>query len=191
MTLRIHLVLIAASTFGLLVSSAVAQGPIRHDAEHYVLLHQYADQWAAEDREMDQALAGIRARSRGKRPNIVYILIDDMGFGEFGMPALNKIRGGRTPHLDQLATESMMFTRMYAENICTSSRVAFLTGRYAVRTGMELTKVTPPEGVGLNADEVTIAELLSDAGYATHHIGKWHCGVPIMVISSTTPMALV
>ncbi|MBT8439971.1 MAG: sulfatase-like hydrolase/transferase, partial [Gammaproteobacteria bacterium] len=64
------------------------------------------------------------------------------------------------------------FTRFYAENICTSTRVAFMTGRYAVRTGMELTKVTPPEGVGMRDEEVTVAELLSNAGYATHHIGK-------------------
>ncbi len=99
-----------------------------------------------------------------------------MGFGEFGMPVLNKIRGGRTPNLDELAKEGMTFTRFYAENICTSTRAAFMTGRYAVRTGMELTKVTPPEGVGINAKEITIAELLSDAGYATHHIGKWHIG---------------
>jgi arylsulfatase A-like enzyme len=70
----------------------------------------------------------------------------------------------------------MTFTRFYAENICTSTRVAFMTGRYAVRTGMELTKVTPPEGVGFRDEEVTLAELLADAGYATHHIGKWHMG---------------
>jgi arylsulfatase A-like enzyme len=70
----------------------------------------------------------------------------------------------------------MTFTRFYAENICTSTRVAFMTGRYAVRTGMELTKVTPPEGVGFRDEEVTLAELLADAGYAPHHIGKWHMG---------------
>ena len=66
--------------------------PIQHDAEHYVLLHQYADQWAAEDNDIDQKLSEIRERNGGKPPNIVYILIDDMGFGEFGMPELNKIR---------------------------------------------------------------------------------------------------
>ncbi len=158
-----------------LPAAAWAQA-IQHDAEHYVLLHQYADQWAAEDKEIDQRLAEIRERNGGKRPNIVYILIDDMGFGEFGIPELNRIRGGRTPNLDELAKEGMAFTRFYAENICTSTRVAFMTGRYAVRTGMQLTKVTPPEGVGFNDREVTVAELLSDAGYATHHIGKWHMG---------------
>lgn len=149
---------------------------IQHDAEHYVLLHQYQDKWAAEDKELDKKLAEIRERNGGKRPNIVYILIDDMGFGEFGIPELSKIRGSRTPNIDDLAKEGMAFTRFYAENICTSTRAAMMTGRYAVRTGMELTKVTPPEGVGLRSEEVTIAELLSDAGYATHHIGKWHLG---------------
>ena len=157
------------------VTTANAQD-IQHDAEHYVLLHQYAEQWAAEDVELDQRLAELREQNQGKRPNIVYILLDDMGFGEYGIPALNKLRGGRTPSIDRLAEEGVTFTRMYAENICTPTRAAFMTGRYAVRTGMEVTKVTPPEGGGLNGTEVTIAELLSDAGYATAHIGKWHLG---------------
>ncbi len=155
---------------------AMAAKPIQHDADHYVLLHQYKDQWAAEDKEIDQRLAQIHERNGGKKPNIVYILLDDMGFGEYGIPSLEKIRGGRTPNISELAQEGVTFTRMYAENICTPTRAAFMTGRLAVRTGMEVTKVTPPEGIGLNGKEVTIAELLSDAGYATHHIGKWHLG---------------
>jgi len=161
--------------FDVSLASAATQ-PIQHDSEHYVLLHQYAEQWAAEDKEIDQKLAELRTRNGGKPPNIVYILVDDMGFGEYGIPALNKIRGGRTPNVDKLATEGATFTRMYAENICTPTRAAFMTGRLAVRTGMEVTKVTPPEGVGLNGKEVTIAELLSDVGYQTYHIGKWHLG---------------
>ena len=169
-------ILLFIAGMALLSASTVTAEPIRHDAEHYVLLHQYKDQWAAEDKEIDKKLAEIRKKNGGKKPNIVYILIDDMGFGEFGIPELNRIRGGRTPSLDELAKEGLAFTRFYAENICTSTRMAFMTGRYAVRTGMELTKVTPPEGVGMNDKEVTIAELLSEAGYATHHIGKWHMG---------------
>ncbi|UCG71267.1 MAG: sulfatase-like hydrolase/transferase [Chromatiales bacterium] len=166
-----------SAVLGLLfVASGTFAAPVQHDTEHYILLRQYQDQWAEEDKKIDQRLVELQAANGGRPPNIVYILIDDMGFGEFGMPELNKIRGGRTPTLDELANEGMVFTRMYAENICTSTRVAFMTGRYAVRTGMELTKVTPPEGVGMRDDEVTIAELLSNAGYATHHIGKWHLG---------------
>ena len=154
---------------------AAAQG-IQHDAEHYILLSQHGEAWATEEAVVDAKLAELRAANGGKPPNIVYVLIDDMGFGEFGMPELNKIRGGKTPNLDAFAEEAMTFTRYYAENICTPTRVSFMTGRYAVRTGMELTKVTPPEGVGLAGDEVTIAELLTEAGYTTHHIGKWHMG---------------
>jgi len=161
----------AVVSLQILAGSAIAQN-IQHDTEHYILLSQHGERWAAEDADVDTRLAELRAANGGKPPNLVYILIDDMGFGEFGMPELNKIRGGRTDALDQLATQGAAFTHMYAENVCTSTRVAMMTGRYAVRTGMELTKVTPPEGVGLNAEEITLAELLSDAGYATHHIGK-------------------
>ncbi len=126
---------IAIVAFSVISLSAAAWAQAtQHDAEHYVLLHQYAEQWAAEDKEIDKRLAEIREKNGGKPPNIVYILVDDMGFGEFGMPELNRIRGGRTPSLDELAKEGMTFTRVYAENICTSTRVAFMTGRYAVRT---------------------------------------------------------
>ncbi len=167
---------IAVAAFLALGATEANAQDIQHDAEHYVLLHQYAEQWAAEDVELDQRLAELREENGGKRPNIVYILLDDMGFGEYGIPTLNKLRGGRTPSIDRLAEQGVTFTRMYAVNICTPTRAAFMTGRYAVRTGMEVTKVTPPEGGGLNGTEVTIAELLSDAGYATAHIGKWHLG---------------
>lgn len=107
----------------------------------------------------------MRQKNGGKRPNIIYILIDDMGFGEYGIPALSKVRGVPTPSIDRIADEGVTFTRMYAENVCTLTRVAFMTGRHALRTGMHITKVMPPEGVGLNAKEVTIAELLSGVGY--------------------------
>ena len=167
--------LLAGVALPFLTSSADARN-IQHDSEHYVLLHQYQDQWAAEDEELDRKLEQIRRAHGGKPPNIVYILIDDMGFGEFGIPVLSKIRGVPSPNIDRLARQGTTFTRMYAENFCTPTRAALMTGRYAVRTGMETTKVVPPEGGGLNGKEVTIAELLSDAGYKTHHIGKWHLG---------------
>jgi len=160
----------------LYASLTFAQPAIQHDSEHYVLLHQYKAQWGKQDKALDKKLAQLRQMNGGKPPNIIFILLDDMGFGEYGIPALNKIRGSKTPQIDKLATEGATFTRMYAENICTPTRAAFMTGRLAVRTGMEVTKVTPPEGIGLNGKEVTIAELLSSVGYQTAHIGKWHLG---------------
>jgi hypothetical protein len=96
--------LVLAATATMIISCLPSSAQdIQHDAEHYVLLHQYGDQWAAED--IDKQLAEIRERNGGKPPNIVYILVDDMGFGDFGMPELNKIRGGRTPNLDKFAKE--------------------------------------------------------------------------------------
>ena len=163
----------------LLVSSSqpawAQQESLQHDAEHYILLRQHAQKWADEDREIDAKLADIRAENGGKSPNIVYILLDDLGFGEIGMPSLDVIRGYSTPNIDRLAREGMSFSRMYTEPTCTPTRAAMMTGRYAVRTGTDEAK-TIASGEGLSAWEVTLAEVLSRAGYATVHIGKWHLG---------------
>jgi arylsulfatase A-like enzyme len=158
------------------VSAPADAAEIIHDAEHYILLQQHGEKWAAEDKQLDQKLAELRVQNGGKPPNIVYILIDDVGFGEFGIPELNYVRGYRTPQLNALAEQSLSFTRMYSEPSCTPTRAAFLTGRLPVRSHMLEAKIVPPEGSGLHADEVTIAEILSQVGYNTVHIGKWHQG---------------
>jgi len=152
------------------------QGAIQHDAEHYILLQQHGEKWAAEDTQIDARLAELRKKNGGKSPNILYILVDDVGFGEMGSLQLNHVRGYRTPNINKLANESMSFSRMYTEPSCTPTRTAFLTGRIPVRSHMLEPKVVPPEGVGLNGKEVTIAEVLSKAGYNTAHVGKWHQG---------------
>ncbi|MHC4176800.1 MAG: sulfatase-like hydrolase/transferase, partial [Planctomycetota bacterium] len=115
------------------------------------------------------------AKNGGRTPNIVYILLDDLGFGEIGMPSLDVIRGYSTPNIDRLASEGLSFSRMYTEPTCTPTRAAMMTGRYAVRTGTSEAK-SIVSGEGLSAWEVTLAEVLSQAGYATVHIGKWHLG---------------
>jgi arylsulfatase A-like enzyme len=163
-------------SISLLSGLAYAVEPIQHDAEHYILLDQHADQWASEDKSIDQVLADQRARNNGKPPNIIYILIDDVGFGEFGIPLLNKVRGYKTPNINEFSKQGLAFSRMYSEPSCTPTRAAFLTGRQPVRSHMLEPKIVPPEGTGLNADEVTIAEVLSASGYNTAHIGKWHQG---------------
>jgi arylsulfatase len=148
---------------------------IIHDADHYILKAQHAEQWAADDKVVDMKLADYRAKNGGKSPNILYILIDDIGFGDLGIPELNAIRGYKTPNINKFADESMRFARMYTEPSCTPTRAAFMTGRLATRSGMAETTVDI-DGSGLAGKEVTLAELLSDSGYNTVHIGKWHLG---------------
>jgi len=105
------------------------------------------------------------------KPNIVYILVDNWGWGDIG------IQGSTTPtpNIDKLAGEGMRFTNYNVQNQCTPSRSALHTGRLPIRSGTQ--KVPAPgEPDGLAPWEYTIAELLSDAGYATALYGKWHVG---------------
>ncbi len=152
-----------------------ADGPIIHDAEYRIIERQHGDRWSAEDTEINTKLAEIREQNGGKPPNILYILLDDVGFGEIGTPDLDVIRGYSTPNIASFAEEGMFMARMYTEPSCTPTRVAMMTGRHPVRTGFDEAKAVP-EGEGLAASEVTLAEVLSEAGYATAHIGKWHLG---------------
>jgi len=155
--------------------SANEDNKIVHDAEHNILKAQHGERWAKEDAEIDAKLAEIRKKNGGKPPNIVYILLDDLGFGEIGMPNLDVIRGYSTPRISKLADEGLSFMRMYSEPSCTPTRAAMMTGRYAARTGTSEAKAVVA-GDGLAAWEVTLAEVLSKAGYATVHMGKWHLG---------------
>lgn len=112
-------------------------------------------------------------------PNLVIIFADDLGYGDLGAYGHPTIR---TPNLDRMAQEGMRFTQFYvAASVCTPSRAGLLTGRYPVRTGLVLGPLRdrvlfPSDTVGLPPEEVTIAELLKQRGYATLAIGKWHLG---------------
>jgi hypothetical protein len=81
---------------------AVAK-PIVHDAEYYILEKQHAQQWSIEDKALDKTLADFRKKNGGKPPNIFYILIDDIGFGDLGSKTLNMVRGYKTPSINQFA----------------------------------------------------------------------------------------
>jgi arylsulfatase len=109
------------------------------------------------------------------QPNIVVVFMDNFGWGEPGFNGGGIIRGAATPRLDKLAQEGLRLTNFNVEVQCTPSRSALMTGRYAIRSG----NATVPlgEGVyGLVQWEVTMAEMLSDVGYATAMYGKWHLG---------------
>ncbi len=115
------------------------------------------------------------AATAADRPNIILVFMDNFGWGEPGFNGGGIIRGARTPRLDQLADEGLRLTNFNVEVQCTPSRSALMTGRYAIRSG----NATVPmgEGVyGLVQWEVTMAEMLSDAGYSTGMFGKWHLG---------------
>ena len=110
-----------------------------------------------------------------EQPNFVVIFADDLGYGDLGAYGSTTIR---TPNLDRMAAEGMRFTDFYATApFCSPSRASLLTGRYPVRAGVPYV-LFPTELTGLPPAETTIAEILSDNGYATAAIGKWHLGWP-------------
>jgi arylsulfatase len=147
---------------------------IVHDAEYYVLDAQNGERWAAEDKTLDKKLAELKEKY-GTPPNIIHIMWDDTAFGDVGIPAIQKVRGLETPCLNKMAEEGILFTRMYTEVGCTPSRAACATGRLAVRCAMSNIGMLL-ESHGMRDEEVTIAEVLSKAGYATAFHGKWHLG---------------
>ena len=159
----------------LLGPSAMADDPIVRDGEYEFIEAQYRDVWAEQDRKIDERLSGLRRANDGKRPNIVFVLIDDVSFGQMGKPALNDVMGVQTPRINAFAAQGLSMNRMYTEPSCTPTRAATLTGRHPIRTGIKEVKVALV-GEGLASSEVTIAEVLSQAGYSTAHIGKWHQG---------------
>ena len=148
---------------------------IVHDGEYYFVKAQHGSEWAEEDVRIDAKLAEIREKNGGKRPNIFYILIDDVSFGQMGNRAMNYVTGISTPRINEFAEQGLSLMRMYTEPSCTPTRAAMLTGRHPVRVGIKEVKVALV-GEGLAAEEVTIAEVLSKAGYNTSHVGKWHQG---------------
>lgn len=110
-----------------------------------------------------------------QKPNILFILADNIGYGDLGVYGGGELRGASTPRVDQLAAEGLRLTQFLVEPGCTPSRAALMTARYSIRSGLSLIAVegTP---TSLPADEITMAEMLRGAGYATAIFGKWHLG---------------
>ncbi len=114
--------------------------------------------------------AGIAASA--PKPNIVYILVDDMGYRDTGFSGNRTIR---TPNLDRLAAEGAILNCLYGQPLCSPTRGALMTGRYPVHTGLYAV-VFPRAPWGLPLEERTLAEALREGGYETAMVGKWHLG---------------
>ena len=122
------------------------------------------------------AALGLPAQGRAAaQPNVVLVLMDNLGYGELGCYGGGILRGAPTPRIDGLAAEGTRFLNFNVEAQCTPTRSALLTGRFAIRSG---THTVPIGGLpeGLTQWESTLAELFSGRGYATAHYGKWHLG---------------
>ena len=167
--------MLGVSALALLISSNVtAKNSIVFDAEYQKSYKQHESEWVNEDQALQKRLADLKAKT-GKKPNIIYFMWDDAAYGRVGHPMLSKLTGIDTPHIDQMAREGMTLTRMYTEPSCTPTRVATLTGRHPIRSG--LTQVVfPVHAIGMPNEEVTIAELLKKEGYRTAFFGKYHVG---------------
>ena len=124
------------------------------------------------------ALCGAAATTHSdaaEKPNIVFMLADNLGYGELGCYGGGILRGAATPRIDRLASEGLRLLNYNVEAQCTPSRSALMTGRFAMRSGTM--RVNRGGALyGLTQCEITLAEMLSQQGYATGHFGKWHLG---------------
>eukprot|EP00008_Paramoeba_atlantica_P009907 CAMPEP_0201479494 /NCGR_PEP_ID=MMETSP0151_2-20130828/4189_1 /ASSEMBLY_ACC=CAM_ASM_000257 /TAXON_ID=200890 /ORGANISM="Paramoeba atlantica, Strain 621/1 / CCAP 1560/9" /LENGTH=546 /DNA_ID=CAMNT_0047861021 /DNA_START=20 /DNA_END=1660 /DNA_ORIENTATION=- len=162
--------------FFLVVATTLCQAlDFEHDAPYYHWASKHEDVLSSDRLKVEEKLSELRKDFNGMPPNIIYILADDVGWGELGSYMGGSLRGTPSPILDDMASKGLQFMSAYSEPTCTPTRIALLTGRKPVRTGFT-TVPFPGSNDGLPQEEVTVAEVLSSKGYATAMFGKWHVG---------------
>jgi len=114
------------------------------------------------------------AAAEAEKPNILFILADDMGYGDLGCYGATQIK---TPNIDKLAEQGVLFTDAHTEcSTCTPTRYGLLTGRYCFRTWLKYSALSTSAPLLIEEDRVTLASFLKSAGYSTSIVGKWHLG---------------
>jgi arylsulfatase A-like enzyme len=118
------------------------------------------------------AVSPVSAQTSSSRPNIVYIVADDLGWKDVGFHGSDI----KTPNIDKLAQGGSRLEQFYVQPMCTPTRAALLTGRYPFRYGLQTAVIPTPSKYGLPTDERLLPQALKDAGYSTVMVGKWHLG---------------
>jgi arylsulfatase len=168
---------LAASFAFLVASTSHAQEPSGWDRT--VRTAEYLEPAIIHATQQQAALQKLRdfEAKTGRKPNILIMLVDDLGYGDPGAFGGGAMLGAPTPNIDYLATEGLKLTSAYATPVCTPSRAALMTGRIPARSGLTrplLASDHPTKNPW--ADEVSAAKLLSENGYITGLSGKWHIG---------------
>jgi arylsulfatase len=170
--------LLTGSLLCLLPGRASAQASVLNRAVRSAPNHEPAIPRPEQDAAAEKALAALRERT-GRRPNIVWLVVDDLGYGDPGCYGGGAAVGAATPNIDRLAAEGLRLTSCYSQHTCTPTRSAILTGRLPVRTGLTR-PILAGDRITKNPwdDELSVARLLSGNGYHTLLTGKWHIGEP-------------
>ena len=113
--------------------------------------------------------------AQDKKPNVVMLMSDNVGWGDYGVYFGGAALGHPTPNIDRMAREGAMFTSWYGQASCTAGRASFMTGSIPIRSALSVV-VVPGDANGLRAETPTIAEFYQKNGYSTYFSGKWHLG---------------